>query len=252
MNSLLSQVYYSHIQSNIIRFFDVNTPLYGIPYGFKFLHVINLDKQLINFFTPKLKATISRRSTYFLKQPDISYACSLILPHVHQLVRSYLGSTASLDFVKLSILYPEDHTNTSGIPHHDSVGHRLKLFVPLRIPGTAITPTKYVTWSNKTKWKTYVNPLRADNTRIDRFWKIANEVELVAPCDNVYIFDTNGIHWGVYNTIAKPRVNLVMEFSNIKSYFIRGDIGYRITCNTVTKKCLAENQLIPPHLIFSS
>jgi len=252
MKSFFSQLFYKYVQSNVINFFDYATPLAGLPNGFRFLRIDNLDKTLSSFFEPILTPSISLKRKYKLNNNEIAYACLLILPHVRDIVRSYLGRSASLDIVQLLMLYPEDCSNSSGLPHHDSVGHRLKLFVPLRIPGCHITATKYVLQSNKTKWKSYENPLRADNTRIDTFWEPESEVELLPLDDNLYLFDTNGIHWGDYHSISQPRVYLVMEFSNFKSYLVRGEIGYRMKTSPQIKKVLLLNNLIPPHLLLLS
>ena len=248
---LFPLIFYSFIQPNVIRFFDYFTPALGMPKGFNILNVSNLDETLLSHFSPLLSSKLLQKQQYSLSDNDIYFCCSLILPHVYRLIRSYLGTTASLDVVRLSILYPEDNKNSSGIPHHDSVGHRLKLFVPLRINGTTITPTMYVSRSNNKKWRSYLNPVRSDQSRINSFWCSSDLESLLPTHDDLYIFDTNGVHWGSYNDIILPRTHLVFEFSNIKSYFVRGQVGSQISYNKRLNNLLSKYQLLPLHLIFS-
>lgn len=240
--------FYSFVQSNVIRLFDYCTPARGLPQGFNIFNVSNLDKNLSSYFSPILYSKLLDKKCYSLSDDDILFSSSIVLPHVYKLIHSFLGSTASLDFVNLSILYPEDSDNTSGIPHHDSVGHRLKLFVPLKLPFCMSTPTNYVCRSNTKRWQSYSNPVRADQLRVDCFWSSSDVMSLQAPANGCYIFDTNGVHWGAYQKISKPRVNIVFEFSNIKSYFIRGLIGPRMTYSSNLKRLLSQYKLLPFHL----
>ena len=248
MANFISSFFYPQILSRIIRAFDSIFLSAVMPHGFDFITVSNLDQQLISYFYDKLKDPILSNKPYILSKNDLLFLCSLLIPYTSHLVRSFLGRSAALDFINLSILYPENCANTSGIPHHDSVGHRLKLFVPLRLPSCMSTPTNYVRDSNTKRWPSYSNPVRADQTRVDTFWSSTDVLKLQAPVNGCYIFDTNGVHWGSYQEIIKPRVNIVFEFSNIKSYFIRGQIGPRMHYSSDLKYLLSEYKLLPFHL----
>jgi hypothetical protein len=242
----------SFVKSTVIRFFDYFTPARGLHRGFEVINILNLDKSFASYFSSLISPRLLKKEYHSLSEKDVYYSCALVIPHVYKLIRSYLGPTASLDSVRLFILYPEDAGNTSGIPHHDSVGHRLKLFVPIRLPGCLSTPTNYVSQSNTIRWSSYSNPVRADQSRVDIFWTSADVLRLNAPANCCYIFDTNGIHWGSYQEIIKPRVNIVFEFSNIKSYFVRGLIGPRMSYSSDLRSLLCNYKLLPFHLRLPS
>lgn len=176
----------------------------------------------------------------------------LILPHVTGIIHRFLGLTAALDSIRILVINPEQSLNSSGIPHHDSVGHRLKLFVPLRLNNTTLTPTYYVRQRHLRTWRSFTNPVRADQTRITQFWNPSDVSTLFPNTDNAYIFDTNGVHWGSYFGLELPRIYLVFEFSTIKSYFVRGCIGPSIHYSKKLIFLLRKFKLLPFHLYFLS
>ena len=125
-----------------------------------------------------------------------------------------------------------DNKNFSGIPHHDSVGRRIKVFIPLS-EGDSKVNTFFIKNSSNIKYSDYSNYLKENGERINKYWKDNQVIDLSAPVGGFYVFDTNGIHWGDYaikkNNFNSPwRMALVLEFSTIKSFFINGKIGPRL------------------------
>ena len=94
--------------------------------------------------------------------PDLAM---MIDENVSGLVKDYLGDAGKIDAVYLGVFNTRGSENTkvtndSGLFHHDSVGNRLKLFIPINMDGNADYPTVYMKGSNLQKWKTHANPTK--------------------------------------------------------------------------------------------
>ena len=160
------------------------------------------------------------------------YSVDLIDDRVVAIVKSYLGQHTNLDSALLTVMNMNGLNNTSGnhsgFMHHDSVGHRLKLFFPINTKGNSDYPTTYINDSNKIKWKSYSNDLDAHGIRIPKNiiekFEDKDRSKKVIPFGCGYLFDTNGIHSGVYNQSLEPRMMIQFEFSAKKSSF-PGQIG---------------------------
>jgi hypothetical protein len=161
-----------------------------------------------------------------LYHPEI---CYVIDKNLTGIAEEYLGKLR-LDSVSLFAIYNdvELEGNSSGLWHHDSVGHRLKIFVPLNKTGNKSAPTEYFVGSNTLKYSKLANGLGSDGRRIDP--------SALGLCDsNIrtiecgftegFVFDTNGLHRGVYNNSIETRLNLVFEFSNPLKSYMRGYVG---------------------------
>ena len=175
----------------------------------------------------------------FLKNNDFTdlmvlnpKSVDLIDDNVVGIVKSYLGEHTHLDSALLTVMnmsgIKKTSENQSGFLHHDSVGHRLKLFFPINTNGNSDYPTTYIDKSHKTKWKSYSNDLDAHGVRIPKnivdTYKFTESPEKLVPFGFGYLFDTNGIHSGVYNQSSEPRMIIQFEFSAKKSFF-PGQIG---------------------------
>tara|TARA_Y100001968_G_C19438474_1_gene761156 strand:- start:2286 stop:3194 length:909 start_codon:yes stop_codon:yes gene_type:complete len=142
----------------------------------------------------------------------------------------YLGKGVKLDHTYLSLFYNGNNKNkvqASGYFHHDSVGHRIKVFVPLSPKGTLDNPTVYLSGSNKVEWRTYTNNIIKDTSRIPNsiFESYRNQIKEIAIYNKeILVFDTNGIHKGSYKTMNDMRPIIQFEFSANKS-FLRGQVG---------------------------
>ena len=156
----------------------------------------------------------------------------LIDDNVVTIVKSYLGEHASIDSAVLTVMNMKGvkniSKNHSGFPHHDSVGHRLKLFFPINTKGNSDYPTTYIDNSHKIKWKSYRNDLDDHGLRIPKNildkYEYTERYKKIVPFGRGYLFDTNGIHSGVYNQSLEPRMIIQFEFSARKTFF-PGQIG---------------------------
>jgi hypothetical protein len=169
-------------------------------------------------------------------------------------INMYLGSGSKLDSSCLSIMNLEKpksndiKKNNSGIMHHDSVGHRLKYFLPLNSSGNKNYPTSYVKGSNTFKWKTYLNDKISSDQRIPndvlKQFPETVESENIINFGESFIFDTNGIHSGCYNYNAEPRLTIQLEFSRFKT-LLPGKVGQSVIyLNEENKKFLLKNNFI--------
>ena len=158
--------------------------------------------------------------------PDLSF---FIDRNITKLIKDYLGNAAKIDAIYLGVfntkkLENKKMTNDSGLYHHDSVGHRLKLFIPINEKGNIDYPTYYLGGSNLKEWKSYSNSVKNGariSEEIINNWK---EVSAIVPFGGRYIFDTNGIHRGEYTVSNEFRAILQFEFSAIENLGF-GQIG---------------------------
>ena len=152
---------------------------------------------------------------------------TLITNEIADSVAGYLGRRAVMDSCILSVMdtralsmkvkdagsKPE---NNSSLYHHDSVGHRLKLFIPLNEDGNRSFPTEYIENSNLIKWRTYLNDEkggeRLDLSLFDE--DCGTKKRCCVSLGEAYLFDTNGIHRGLYNDADQLRIILQFEFSD--------------------------------------
>ncbi len=146
-------------------------------------------------------------------------------------IRSYLGNGFKLDNTYLSVFNTfngeVENRISSGLLHHDSVGHRVKMFIPINEKGTINNPTIYLKGSNKIKWKNFENIENKERNRINeqqiKLYK-NKEKKLGLNFNDILIFDTNGIHKGCYENSNQNRLIIQFEFSNHKTY-LRGQVG---------------------------
>ena len=146
-------------------------------------------------------------------------------------IRLYLGSGFKLDHTYLSVFNTSngefENRISAGLFHHDSVGHRIKMFIPINEKGTLNNPTIYLQGSNKTKWNFFENSennfrIRINEQKIKLFKN--KEKKLALNFNDILIFDTNGIHKGEYMNSKQNRLIIQFEFSNQKTH-LRGQVG---------------------------
>ena len=227
--------FYSNI---VINIFDNFIPLNGMKSGYLIENNRVFDKLLIQEFKKnilaKLKSTDYKVCNIELNQEFQFKFLEKLLPRIKPVVKDYLGRTARLDYIFVYCLntLEIENKNFSGIPHHDSVGRRIKVFIPLS-EGDSKVNTFFIKNSSNNKYKDYSNYVDENGERIKKYWKDNQVIDLSAPVGGFYVFDTNGIHWGNYamkkNNFNSPwRMAIVLEFSTIKSFFINGKIGPRL------------------------
>jgi hypothetical protein len=156
----------------------------------------------------------------------------LLSKKIVSMVNNYLGPHIWLDYMRLVIVKVDnlsltENSNKSDLVHHDSVGHRLKLFIPVG-DALQVNPTRYYLGSNLSRWKTYANSVR-ESQEIDALEKGSRgkRWEILSPSkEDFLIFDTNGLHAGDYRPTGNLRASLQFEFSSGgKRKLIRGQVG---------------------------
>jgi hypothetical protein len=144
-------------------------------------------------------------------------------------VQKYLGKSAKLDSVCLFVIKNSGDSgrNSSGLWHHDSVGHRLKIFIPLDLKGNHDAPTEYIIGTNQVRHASYANPVdHRSGKRVclpESTLKSAKVVRV--DFGEGFIFDTNGLHRGSYNTAGVTRSVVLLQFSSPWKRFLRGYSG---------------------------
>ena len=135
-----------------------------------------------------------------------------------KIVQDYLGPKVTLDYCwarHLAVDAPKSDTW-----HHDSVGHRVKAFLCLSDQDES-AHTKIVVASHKEKYTDY-SKSRIDDSQIPGE-RIAS---LIGKKGDLIIFDTNGLHKGVY---GRSRDIVQFEFSHPYKSYMRGHVGRRFT-----------------------
>ena len=125
----------------------------------------------------------------------------------------YLGADCRLDDLYCSWFNPQRASikNVSGGWHDDNCGHRLKIFICIK--GDGSTPTVILPESNR-------RPYSFRSSEFIRFFGYADqrslpgEVFLRYKTGDIAMFDTNGLHRGLYEETASERVVLIAEFMN--------------------------------------
>lgn len=174
---------------------------------------------------------------------ELSEVLLFLVGLVRDDVTGFLGPRARIDNVYV-VEVPSSEASFqsySGSWHTDNVGNRLKLF--LCLDGRGDVATAYVAGSNRGKfWPSLRDFARFDH-RSD-FSARPDETRLDHRTGDISMFDTNGLHRGVYDNQHSARTTLQIEFADrdksdalagraaigpgsagIPSFFIARDIG---------------------------
>lgn len=240
----------SKLRDRSIRFADRNAPLGGplAENGGCMLYqnstLFGELEQKISDFNDKLMQSEKLQSELRVSALGTGYVYEDVLLHLPEvaflldqdllkIARDYIGPDLKLDAVYLSVVNTvaeqTEFVNPSSLQHHDSVGHRVKIFFPINRSGNTNSPTYYLAGSNKIKWPTYQNSASSSNDRLAQYGELvknrSNGKNVVVPYGWGYIFDTNGIHSGVYKKDEEPRVMFQFELSARKNSYVRGQVG---------------------------
>jgi hypothetical protein len=141
----------------------------------------------------------------------------LLDPEVNEMITSYLGSRARLDFVSGRVM--QEGKPASPEWHHDSVGHRIKIFVCVNDQSPSAC-TEVIPGSHRKRYFDYndsrIEPNGAGEDRLQK---------LIGRVGDLLVFDTNLLHRGIYDD--SPRYLVQMEFSSSLKRFRGGHIGCR-------------------------
>ena len=181
----------------IIRFFDNFLPLKGKLKDNGFL--------IIKDFLPKNLCTADTAKIYeYLKNSK----------EVQEVVLDYTGKS-EIEFYEKWIA---PTTSSSGLWHHDSVGHRVKAFISL-VDSEAGTGTEIIPGANKNKYSSY------NETRLSEV-KNSDAVLVKQKAGDLLLFDTNCPHRGIYG--SGRRIIFQAEYNTgMKGKILPGHIGSR-------------------------
>ena len=145
------------------------------------------------------------------------------------LVKEYLGTGAYLDKISLFMIplnesYNEG-SNQSDIWHHDSVGHRVKVFFPLTLDVGNKSFHEYRKNSNFIKPTSYLNAVNEKGLRIDQIYDNFEVLRFKLEQGKALVIDTHGVHRGIYNSYNGIRASIQLEFSSKFKRYIRGYVG---------------------------
>jgi len=150
------------------------------------------------------------------------FLCRIFLcPDILGIVNSYLGKFAQLDYASAKVMQLGKPASPDW--HHDSIGHRIKIFVCVN-DQTESACTEVIPGSHRRRYSDYnqsvVEP-RSDELRRSR--------KLMGKKGDLLIFDTNLLHRGLYD--ESPRHLVQIEFSNRLKGLKRGiHFGFRDSC----------------------
>ena len=238
---LIRRSFLNKYNNFFISFFDQFTPLRDMECGYK-IYKNCLNQTLIKKCRDSSLKIIKENSEYCpLVNFNLSNELNLLLlkeiiPPSLITIKKYLGFSAKLDYAygfAIDINNPK-YKNNSGLPHHDSVGNRIKIMIPISDQSEFPSNTFYIKDSNTKIYSDYTNNLNNQGQRIIPFWDKKSIKKLNIKSGGFYMIDTNGIHWGDYKCKGSSnknnwRIMLVFEFSNWKSIFVYGKIGPRIS-----------------------
>jgi hypothetical protein len=207
-------------QRVIVKYGDLRAPMKG-PLGEQGFCVISnyFDENDLALFPEVSKSLIGSEESkdILLKFPFLSKP--LFDPKVISIVRDYLGPKAVLDYASGRRFLSSGSKSDEW--HHDSVGHRLKIFMCITDQDDT-THTEIVPSSHRIKYSNYRN----SKIDIEDVKSRGNIIKVIGKKNDLIIFDTNLLHKGVYSQV--PREIVQFEFTDIRKSMMRGHVGMRM------------------------
>ena len=236
MKKMLSELY----SRTIVRYADKRAPLTGplSENGFVILPDYYNEEELNQFDQiSNICDNGGKNEDILNKYPFLSKPIKD--KKVLSVIKEYLGKYAVLDYCCAERFWSKGPK--SDVWHHDSVGHRIKLFLCLTDQDES-THTQIVPKSNFIQYSNYQNT-RLNNEKILSKHEI---IKLIGRKNDLILFDTNCMHIGVYS--EKPRDIVQFEFSDIRKSMLRGHVGPR---KSVFHKSIMESPLVAKHKLRS-
>lgn len=217
----------------IVRYGDSRATLKGelAEKGYVVIHNYFNEADLARF--PEVSASLegSKESVDLLKKfPFLSKP--LFDEKIISIVRDYLGPQAVLDYCSGRRFLASGPKSDDW--HHDSVGHRIKIFMCISDQNET-THTEIVPSSHLIKYTNYYSS-RLSKDEIERRYGI---LKVIGKKNDLIIFDTNLMHRGVYSD--SPREIVQFEFSDIRKSLMKGHIGPR---KSIFDKSIANSPLV--------
>lgn len=227
----MKQAAYEIISSLVINICDLFVRPRALPDGYKVIEgAIDLaeSRDLELFLADKPKDEDFEDTEVLRYVPSLKGLVEH--PEVVKAVIGYIGKFVRLDYASFSRLSGLSSKSNSGIWHHDSVGNRLKVFLVISdYKGTDVVHTEYIPGTQTRRRLRHRNSVKADGSRLNIACdELQQAKKIFGKKGDIIIFDTNGIHRGVYQQNFKGRDTIQLEFSNIlKSSLLRGQVGPR-------------------------
>jgi len=151
--------------------------------------------------------------TYYL--PELSELYEV--EELNLLCKDYIGEDCTLQNAELmKVDKSSNSTQGSGLYHHDTIGHRLKVYFNFDLKKND-RPTYYAEKSHFQTWP-------ENHAKVSRFNEefIKSNFNIVAlkkeTDDEILIFDTNGLHRGHYEKSNFSRYSLILEYASKKKF----------------------------------
>lgn len=217
----------------IIRYADSRAKLRG-PMADKGYYVMSnyFDENDLQKF-PQVSESLngSQESIDILKKfPFLSKP--LFDPKVISVVHEYLGDKAVLDYSSGRRFLASGAKSDTW--HHDSVGHRIKIFLCLNDQDST-THTELVAKTHLIRYSNYRDS-RIDENEIREKYE---PLKVIGKKNDLIFFDTNMLHKGIYSN--NPREIVQFEFSDRRKSMLRGHVGMR---KSVFDKSIIESPLV--------
>ncbi|PQV57269.1 hypothetical protein CLV53_1294 [Sediminibacterium magnilacihabitans] len=233
---MLGKIY----QKYVVRFGDMRATLSGplAERGYLLIHNYFDTDDLKRF--PEVSASFidSQESKDIIKKFPF-LAKPLFDPNIISIIRDYLGSKAVLDYASGRRFLASGSKSDSW--HHDSVGHRIKIFMCITDQDES-THTQVIPNTHLIKYTDYQNS-RLNTSDIESRHE---PHKVIGAKNDLIIFDTNMMHKGVYSNV--PREIVQFEFSDIRKSMLKGHVGIR---QSVFDESVVASPLVSKkHLIF--
>ncbi len=203
----------------VVRYGDLRATLTGplADKGFLVIHNYFDADDLAQFGAVSQSLEGSKESYDVLKKfPFLSKP--LFDERIISIIRDYLGPKAVLDYSSGRRFLASGPKSDDW--HHDSVGHRIKIFMCITDQDES-THTQVIPASHLIKYTDYQST-RLDKSEIEEKYGV---LKVIGKKNDLIIFDTNIMHRGVYSDV--PREIVQLEFSDIRKSFLKGHIGPR-------------------------
>jgi hypothetical protein len=224
---------FDKIVFNDIKVTDQESKIYNELNDKGLVYLDNID---FNFFIDTTNniniSKISNESiiTIYRKIPELD----IILHNetINKVIKKYLGGRAEISGYKLNILDIKDNDYNKYISsywHHDNVGRRLKLFLLLSdIHCIHGHPTQIAIRTNKISY--HFTDSFIDTRFTDK--EIKKRFDIKSICGkkgDIFLFDTNAIHRGVYEGKYKRNL-IIIEYHNDLKCQIANFLKLKVPC----------------------
>jgi hypothetical protein len=222
--------------SNIISRVDKTAPLKGnlSEHGYLIMENYFSRDELDLFGDVENSLSESKESKDVLR--EFPFLCKPLLDSkVVNIIQSYLGDQAVFDYASARKFLSSGPKSDTW--HHDSVGHRIKIFLCLN-DQDEFTHTQVIPNTHLNRYKSFLDSRISESMAMQH----GMPLKVIGKKNDLIIFDTNLLHRGMYSEKARSIVQY--EFSHRAKSKIKGHVGMR--------DCSFDKSLLNSPLILSS